>query len=226
MKEFGKIKERYEFSFDSRKLGLVLLAAFTAAALVFVLGVSVGVQWETKQAEKAEEARAAMPARAPAAPQPETEPVVATPAAPPVEPPAFPVATSAAPAAAKGPGAGQQKQAGAAKPAAAAEELTFPKVLSSNTKKTAPLTPPKKTETARVVYTVQVGAFDDRDSAQSRVDKLRKKEFDARLFVSPDKKDGYPYKVRVGRYSSREEAAATAKKLAAMLQITPYVAAE
>ena len=35
MKELGKIKDSYDFSFDARKLGLVLLGASAVAALVF-----------------------------------------------------------------------------------------------------------------------------------------------------------------------------------------------
>jgi hypothetical protein len=51
LKELGKLKDSYDFSFDARKLGLVLLGAFSVAALVFVLGVSVGIQWERKKSE-------------------------------------------------------------------------------------------------------------------------------------------------------------------------------
>ncbi|MBI5190208.1 MAG: SPOR domain-containing protein [Nitrospirae bacterium] len=238
MKDFGKINDRYEFSFDSRKLGLVLLAAATATSLVFILGVSVGVQWQTKRAENAGPTQAVdTTAEAKPAPQP--------PAAPPVEPPpVMAVVTTAAatvqPGAGARPsdGAGQPAQAALAKPgtpardarkekpAPAASDLTFPKVLSSNNKKTEPLTPAKKPQASSSRYTIQVGAFDDKDSAQARVDKLRKKSFDARLLVSTDKKDRYAYKVRVGSYATREEATATAKKLEGMLQITPYVTAE
>ena len=49
MKDLGKIRDRYDYSFDARQMGLVIFGVAAIAALVFVLGVSVGIQWQRKK---------------------------------------------------------------------------------------------------------------------------------------------------------------------------------
>ncbi len=216
MKDIGRISERYEFSFDARQLGLYLFAAAAFAALAFVLGMSVGVQWQRKK-----DAAAIRPAvSAPAAP-PKTAASVA-PAAPPVAPPVIP------PAPAKP--AHAPSQASGLPPGASARQsgpvpvLTFPRVLTSNTNKTAPMTREKKAAEPAAAYTVQVGAFKEKAEARAVAARLKKKGYDARVNTGPGGRGGYVYKLCVGRYGSRDEAKAAAKRLAgAGGRLRPFV---
>jgi len=229
MKDIGKIKDSYDFSLDSRQLGLVVFGAVIFVALVFVLGMSVGRRWEEKkQAEQPVQAAAA-PAQAPvAAPPtvPEVVPVpepIAPPVAPPVTTPAAvpaaqPEKTAAAQTQVVGkPAPGKpgmvSKPETAKKPATAPQtDLTFPKVLTSNSKKTTPLTPEKK-PAGRDAYTVQVGAFNDKAEAQQRVDKLKKKGYAARVVAVNGPGGETLYKVRVGKFVKREEAATASRDI-------------
>lgn len=212
MKELGKLRDRYEVSLDSRQLGLALFGAATLAALVFVLGISVGLQWEKKKA-----AQAALVPAAPAA-------AMAVPAAPPA-PVAPPVYTPVTTAAAKP----QAAPKGDAREITVEEKkldgFTFPKVLASNNKNTAPLMPKKKSKAAGAGgYAIQVAAFNDEASAKAKADKLRKKGYDAHAFEAD--KGKYRYKVRVGSYGSKGEAASAAKRLKSGEKVAPYIVKE
>jgi cell division protein FtsN len=236
MKEFGKIKEHYEFSFDSRKLGLVLFGAFLFAVLVFVLGVSVGRRWETKKREAAPAQAAVAPVSPPkpdnvAPAVPPVTPPVAPPATPPVVPPAAPPVAAPAPAPAVTPTQPAKTITVTPRPDPAGKKapdnLTFPKVLTSNTRKTTPLTPENKKAREGAgttgVYTVQVGAYNEKKEAQTRVDRLRRKGYDARVHAVKEKSGKTLYKVRVGSFDTRGDAASTAKKLDAAERLTPYI---
>jgi cell division protein FtsN len=206
LKNPGRVKERYDFSFDARQLGLVLMAVAAIAAIVFALGVSVGVQWERKSDGTSHAAMAAASRHAPKA-QAATPP---GPAAPPV---LAPVTTAKA---------RPDKAPGKADEAKAPVSLTFPKVLTSNTRNTAPLVPEKKTEGRARKYTVQAGAYSEKGAAKARADKLRKKGYDAKVYYAGGKK-GYAYKVRVGSFTSHAEAVAEAKKLQTAEKVSPYI---
>jgi rare lipoprotein A len=66
---------------------------------------------------------------------------------------------------------------------------------------------------AAVAYTVQVGAFADRDNAV-RLQRLLAKRFDG-VYVAPlDGASGHYYRVRVGRFGRRDEAMALARAVA------------
>ena len=219
MKELGKLKDSYDFSFDARKLGLVLLGASAVAALVFVLGVSVGLQWERKRAaETKKTVVAAVPVKpAPSVPQlpvapPVYKPVTTVPP-PPVAPPVLPVKSDT--------GNGHDK-----KKEAVQDNLTYPKVLTSNSKNTAPLTPEKKKAANGGRYTVQLSAFNDEPSAKAKADKLKKKGFDARVYTVDGKKGGYNYKVHVGSFETRDEAVALLKKLKVTEKSPAFVTSE
>ncbi len=208
MKELGRIKERYDFSFDSRQFGIILLAVAAVVSLVFVLGVSVGRQWERKTAT----AKPGAPPKVAKPPvQPAALPVV--PAAPPVTAPVLKASTTAAPSKEK------------AKEAA----LTFPKVLTSNSKSTAPLAKEKdkaKEEAQAGSFTVQVGAYKTRGAAQASVARLKKKGFEARVYDSGGQGGPYRFKLRVGRYADREAARQAARKLKSNENFTPFVTRE
>lgn len=219
MKELGKIKDSYDFSFDARKLGLVLLGASAVAALVFVLGVSVGLQWERKKSEGIQKAAMAAVALKPApavsqlpAAPPVYKPVTAVPP-PPVAPPVLPVKPET--------GNGHDK-----KKEAAPDNLTYPKVLTSNSKNTAPLTPEKKKTAKAGRYTVQLSAYNEEPAARAKADKLKKKGFDARVYTVEGKKGGYNYKVHIGSFATREEAVALSKKLKETEKATAFVTNE
>lgn len=219
MKELGKLKDSYDFSFDARKLGLVLLGASAVAALVFVLGVSVGVQWERKKSEgvKTSAVLAVPPKPAMAAQQlpaapPVYKPVTAVPP-PPVAPPVLPMESE--------PGKGHDK-----KKEAVQDNLTYPRVLTSNSKNTAPLTPEKKKTAKRGRYTVQLSAFNEEQAARAKAEKLKKKGFDARVYKVEGRKGGYNFKVHVGSFETREEAVVLSKKLKESEKGSPFVTSE
>ena len=222
MKEIGKLKDRYEVSLDSRQFGLALFGAVALAALVFVLGISVGHQWEKRKVAEANALVPAVPAKA----------VPAVPPAP-VAPPVYtPVTTAAAmPPGTQPPDAGKKDGVKNNAREITVEEkkldgLTFPKVLASNNKNTAPLTPEKKAKSGGAGgYTIQVAAFNDEAAARAKADKLKKKGYDAHVFTA-DKKGKYRYKVRVGSYGSKDEAAGAAKKLKTGEKIAPYIVKE
>ncbi|HLB25644.1 MAG TPA: SPOR domain-containing protein [Nitrospirota bacterium] len=211
MKETGRIRERYDFSFDARQLGLVLSGVFAVAALVFALGVSVGIQWERRKAAEFRQVRILTPAAA----VPKGRSAQA-PSAPPVLSPVTTALTGNEENAA-GAGQGDETDAG---------PLTFPKVLTSNSRKTAPLTPEKKSSRAAGPYTVQVGAYKDKRPARDRAERLKKKGYDARVYSGGGRKGEYAYKVHVGLYESREEAAKVAKRLQSSEKTTVYVTLE
>jgi cell division septation protein DedD len=74
-------------------------------------------------------------------------------------------------------------------------------------------------------YTVQVAAFRQQSMAEEMIKALNKKGHDAYLATgaSPDG-DGVTYRVRVGRFTTREEADHAAKLLAAKEKLHPFIA--
>jgi cell division protein FtsN len=209
LKDLGKIRERYDYSFDARQMGLVLFGVAAVAALVFVLGVSVGIQWQRKrQPEVPPQAKA----------QTGNLQAKAVPAAPPV---LKPVTTSRA--------AFVPATTASAKPRTVT--LTFPKVLTSTKDSVAPLVE-KKVEkntdnhNTRGHYTVQLGAYKDASAAKAKVKMLRKKGYDARVYAASGRRGGYNYKVHVGTFTTKQDAASEAKKLSASERAASYVTKE
>ena len=211
MKDIGKITDRYDYSFDARQMGLVIFGVAAIAALVFVLGVSVGIQWQRKkQPEALPQAKAQtgiLQARAVPAAPPVLKPVTTSRAA-------FVPATTAS-----------------AKPRSVT--LTFPKVLTSKNDSVAPLVEKKQekekakdnhAETGR--YTVQLGAYKDASAAKAKATMLKKKGYDARVYSASGRKGGYNYKVHVGTFQTKEDAASEAKKLSASERTASYVTKE
>lgn len=218
MKDTGRFKERYDFSLDTRQLGIVLFGVLAAAALVFVLGMSVGRQWERKLAPGG---TAPAPVKA-AAPQSVVTPApaVAPGQTPPVPAPAVETPEAAAPADAKGIPAG---------------DLTFPKVLTSEKGKTEPLTTDnlkdrKNMDDSRRVavsktggFTVQVGAYTEERTARKTASMLSKKGYSANVRTIEARGGKKLYKVYVGKFDTREEAASVARKIESSERLKPYV---
>jgi cell division septation protein DedD len=90
-----------------------------------------------------------------------------------------------------------------------------PAPATSTTTRTT--TTSSRTETGSAKYTVQVGAYPTRASAESHRKSLVARGIDARVVGS-----AAPYRVRVGRYSTRAQADAAAQRLKAK-KISVYV---
>lgn len=217
MKDTGRFKERYDFSLDTRQLGIVLFGVLAAAALVFVLGMSVGRQWERKLAPAA----APAPVKA-AAPQSVVTPApaVAPGQTPPATPPASETPEPAPSADAKD---------------IPADDLTFPKVLTSEKGKTEPLKADnlkdrKNMDDSRRVavsktgaFTVQVGAYTEERTARKTASTLSKKGYSAKVRTIEGRGGKKLYKVNVGKFDTKEEAASVARKIESSERLNPYV---
>lgn len=216
MKDLGKIRDRYDYSFDARQMGLVIFGVAAIAALVFVLGVSVGIQWQKKkqQPESPLQAKAGIGKLQ----------AKAVPSAPPVLKPVTTSRAAFVPA----------TTASNARPRAVT--LTFPKVLTSKKDSVAPLVEKKvenkaeqKTDNHAAPqghFTVQFGAYKDASAAKAEVKKLKSKGYDARVYAASGRKGGYNYKVHVGTFQDKADAASEAKKLSASEKAASYVTKE
>ncbi|MHB8174588.1 MAG: SPOR domain-containing protein [Nitrospirota bacterium] len=205
MKDLGKIRERYDYSFDARQLGLVIFGVAAVAALIFVLGVSVGIQWQRKrQPEPLPQANARLGRLQ----------VKAMPAAPPV---LKPVTTSRT-AFSRTSTASDKNQR--------TVTLTFPKVLASPSQNShAPLVEKKVNQRPQGRYTVQIGAYKDASAARVEVKKLKKRGYDARVYAASGRRGGYNYKVHVGNFGTKGDAALEARRLS-KLGVRPYITKE
>jgi len=199
-----KNKEFRELQFSSTQLVFVFLAILVLGVFIFLLGVSVG----KKQGQLSAEMGASGGLK--------TEPIVQKAAVPSVVS-----------------GDDIQKELRShqeAKPEASKAEIkpaptdvkTAPKTGTPSTKeKAAELKPPagKAVEAKKPgVYSVQVGAFGDKEAATAFAKKLEKEGFPA-LVADPLPADKKPiFRVRIGPFDSREEADASRTKLADILK--------
>jgi DedD protein len=71
-------------------------------------------------------------------------------------------------------------------------------------------------------YTVQVAAFRQKSMAEEMIKALSKKGHEAYLMTA-SLSDGVTYRVRVGRFATREEADRTAEQLAAKEKLHPFI---
>jgi len=93
------------------------------------------------------------------------------------------------------------------------------------TAKAAPKPQPKATEPpkpALSAFTIQVGAFKDKATAESVVTRLKGKGFAAYL-VTPDSPGGGLYNVRVGSYPARVDAERVQAKLRDQEKFKPFI---
>jgi len=135
----------------------------------------------------------------------------------------------AAPAAA-GPAAGPAPNAGAPKPSAnAATQAPTPKPAApaASEPKPAPSAAPAAGSAAAAPsdgkgFTVQVGAFKDKATADSVVTRLKGKGF-AAYVMSPGATEGGLFVVRVGSYPQRAEAERVEVKLRDQEKFRPYI---
>jgi len=226
LRELTRLKERYDFTLDSRQLGIVMFSAIVAGALIFVLGMSVGKQWEKKaHAEKG------MPDAVKIVSVDKPAPEQTIPAAPPVAPPDESTSSSkseesknlpaddAAVANSDGPPEQETMRP---------EDMTFPHVLTGTAKpKLPPPKPSAKTaKTAKtangVAFTVQVGAFKDKSTANSLAAKLKKKGYSSGVQTTKGA-GGSIYKVHVGSFKSKDDAHRMADRLASKERLKTFV---
>ena len=217
MKDLGKIRERYDYSFDARQLGLVIFGIAAVAALIFVLGVTVGIQWQKKRHPEslAQATTANLSSEAPSAP-PVLKPVTTSQAA------LSPASTASVKS---------QRSV----------TLTFPKVLTSNARNVhAPLVEkpvdrhpvdrlqaePQSASRHQGRYTVQIGAYKEASAARAAVAKLKKRGYNARVYAVSGRRGGYNYKVHVGNFGTKADAAFEARKLSAIRGVRPYITKE
>ncbi len=66
---------------------------------------------------------------------------------------------------------------------------------------------------ARIIYTVQVGAFKNASEADTLKDKLGKKGYKMHITTSESKREGVLYKLWIGEFSTRGEAEALSRKI-------------
>jgi cell division protein FtsN len=107
-------------------------------------------------------------------------------------------------------------------PAPPAAAVPAPTPASPPTAPAAPATKPAASPAAAVPWTVQVGAFKNRRQAEDTRQQLATAGLEAYV-ASVAAQDGQPrFRVRVGTYRSREEAAAVAERIRAQRSLTAF----
>lgn len=221
----------YEIQLTNKQLVFYFMAGATGLILSFLAGVMVGrgvdaaggeVQAARPEDRIVAEETAARPTQPPPAQdltyaqRLEGEKVDDT-----LEKPKGPKARGAAPSAAQSvaPPAATQKPAPAAKPPA-----PKPTPAAKPTAKPAgrPPQPPPSAAPAGGDFTIQVGAFKDRASAESIVGRLKEKGY-AAYVVAPQGADGGLFNVRVGSYTARADAESVQAKLRDEEKFKPFI---
>jgi cell division septation protein DedD len=112
-----------------------------------------------------------------------------------------------------------------ARPSAAAKPTPAPSVKATAAAKPTPKpsAPPAAatTKPAAGTFTIQVGAFKDKETAEGVVARLKKKGF-AAFVVAPDGSDAL-FNVRVGSYAARAEAERVQTKLRDEEKFKPFI---
>ncbi len=247
MRNTRRVRERFEINLESRQVALLFVLCLVILTLVFALGIIVGRGMRVPGAVTTAKLLPDEP-QVPPAPAAVAE---GKPAAPPREEPA-PVMKFYEEGAAKpsrevklatrptAEDVAEQPQAGtAAKPTetkqapSTAPKTTgqaSPKPVEKSTArteapKTAPAvnaTPPAMTKSSGE-YTIQVSAFQDKAQADRMVDRLKGKGYDAFVTKAVIPGRGIWYRVRVGKYASRDAAENVAANLKRKEGIATYV---
>lgn len=219
----------YEFSLDKKSLALLLGGLSVLGLLLFAAGLLVGVRLNANPPELAQNAApptAATPAGAPPNPgpepvklreEPETDDVnearVKPAAAPPVVASAnLPQAASAkestpAPPAATTASKPETPPVASAAPAARPSQTNYSVSLAADA--IAGERPP-----VRQTFAVQVGAFRQEANAQRLLEQLESKGYSVAVFQSSDIADNVWYAVRLGPYTTQNDARRAAANIA------------
>jgi cell division septation protein DedD len=83
--------------------------------------------------------------------------------------------------------------------------------------------PPTPSQGAPPSFTIQVGAFKDRATAESVVSRLKAKGYPAAYVVAPEAAGSGLYNVRVGSYPARADAERVQAKLRDQLNFKPFI---
>jgi cell division protein FtsN len=199
--------------FYFRRGQLVLLGgAFTLASLIiFFLGIFVGKGIEERKIVKKEEPLVRIPVKPSAPGQSKEEPTVHNTVP---EPPVTQPLVEDKPREPKPPEKLAKAEVKETKPAKEDALPPAAKVLEKKVEKSAPAAEAaKKSEMAETsegqengkVWTVQVNAFPDERSAKIWVDRLKNKGYNAYMTEAKNKGKTW-FRVRVGKYSTRDEA--------------------
>ena len=203
-------KGRERRYFFSRGQMVMLGGAFTLASiLIFCLGIYVGKGLEQQKLTKGDDSLVRVPVG------PVTSGAAGVSSKPEEKITFYETLTN--PLKAESSSADNKKQAKAAEPAAAKEAEKTPDKVKEKTDgpKAAKKAEPEKKDDANDAeeksetnaWTVQVNAFPDERSAQIWVDRLKKKGYKAYITEITNRGKTW-YRVRVGRYSTRQEAEA------------------
>ena len=114
-----------------------------------------------------------------------------------------------------------EASAPAAKPTASARPTPAPSAKATAAPKPTPKPTAAATKPAAGTFTIQVGAFKDRDTADGVVARLKKKGF-AAFVVAPDGSDAL-FNVRVGSYAARADAERVQAKLRDEEKFKPFI---
>lgn len=231
MRDSGRIREKIEIALDSRQVVSIVLGAAVALGVVFYLGVTVGRDLAASQPEakvdrlaeldaQAAElaARLTFPETLTEESPPEPEPVrerggtrqeQAEPGAPQAKGEAAPGPAAVAPAAKAGAEAaavGPRAEATPETKTVAAAERPAAGGTTDAAKAESRSVPGTPTDTGPVRFTVQVGAFPTRPEAEAMVSRLRESGLSPYLMEADIPGKGTFYRVRIGRFESRDDA--------------------
>ncbi|WP_373049053.1 SPOR domain-containing protein [Vulgatibacter sp.] len=248
MRDVGRIREKIEIVLDSRQVVSIVLGSAVLLGIVFYLGVTVGKDLAAAQpappadplaeldrqaealAEKltfpdslTDEAAPPMPsAEAAAAAKAESERAAAAEAERALAA-AEKAAAEKAAADAERAKAEAEAEAEAAKAAADARAVAAAKPVDKAPAAPKPAAPPK-VEAAAGGFTVQVGAMPNRSEADALVTRLRGQGLSPYVVAADIPGKGTFYRVRLGRFASRDEAKRYLADVQRETQLSGFVA--
>lgn len=228
MRDEGRIKEKIEIVLDSRQVVSIVLGAAVLLGTVFYLGVTVGKDLAVAAApaggdplEKLDqqaivdvEQKLTFPETLTGEPPPDAPAAVAKPQPAPAEAPKPAEPDKAAEA---------QKVAEAPKAPEAPKAEAAPAPTRPEPPKAEPK-PAPKAEAKSGAFTVQVGALPSRSEADAVVSKLRSKGLSPYVVEADVPGKGTFYRVRLGKFRSREDAKRYLEDLQRETSVSGFVA--
>jgi len=215
-----------ELKFTSTQLAIVFLAILAFGVCIFLLGISVGKK-QTQLAAKSGIPVVKTETLAQKPPQPADTPPTVT-----IQPTqgeaAAPESKTGAPPAEKKAedkaGAKEETGAGIKPPTAASGKSAETKAVSDEKRPAESKIEPAQKETKPTaarqegIFYVQIGAVNDKEAADGFARKIEQLGYST-LVMKPLANDKKPvYRIRIGPYESRQEAAAAQEKIAADLK--------